>query len=96
MQAAMSAASSSTLEPARQLSAPFSADSAVLDSMEVEVEDSLLMDHEAPVEKTDADFFNGEHARDPTCTHKICAPQQSDHVRLPTPQILRTTSMTTT
>jgi hypothetical protein len=27
--------------------------------MEVDVDDSLIMDHEAPMEKTDTDFFNG-------------------------------------
>ena len=26
--------------------------------MEVEMDDSLVVDHDAPVEKTDADFFN--------------------------------------
>ena len=26
--------------------------------MEIEVEDSLLFDHDAPAEKTDTDFFN--------------------------------------
>ena len=31
--------------------------------MEVEVEDSLLIDHEAPAERTDADFFNGATPR---------------------------------
>ena len=28
------------------------------DMMEVDVEDSLALDHDAPTEKTDADFFN--------------------------------------
>ena len=36
--------------------------------MEVEVEDSLLMDPEAPAEKTDADFFNGARVCICSCT----------------------------
>ena len=37
--------------------------------MDVDVEDSLVVDHEAPTEKTDADFFNGTRASLPCIAH---------------------------
>ena len=59
--------SSASASASSQLAAPPSAEMPPLynptTDMDVEVEDSLLMDHEAPAEKTDTDFFNGEATR---------------------------------
>lgn len=45
-----------------ELVAPSSADMDVGNDT-MDVEDALLQDHEAPTEKTDADFFNGAPCR---------------------------------
>ena len=77
--------------PRMGLGAPQSADSALLPTdMEVEVEDSLLMDHEAPAEKTDADFFNGARG----FFFCFCPRAHADAQCVPPPQTFPTTLTT--
>ena len=47
-------------------------DGAFVDNMEIDVDDSLAMDHEVPTEKTDENFFNSAPPRH----HTPCAPPQ--------------------
>ena len=49
-----------TMSSFRSLASDMPPPPSLVDSMEVDVEDSLVIDHDAPTEKTDADFFNGE------------------------------------
>ena len=58
--------------------------------MDIDAEDGLALDHEAPTEKTDADFFNGARAQ--PCPHTLVFfPSEralTDHSRLPARTLL--------
>lgn len=48
------------MDPPPTLAPNMMRDMPFVDNMDVDVEDSLAIEHDAPTEKTDQDFFNGE------------------------------------